>query len=184
MQADERKGQCDVCGKRPRVIRQINSGHWMCRKCLEAIHGGPRATTRQLDYLRDLRLDVSRVGTMDEASELIETHKAISHQCGSIFCDLYGASVRDFGIGREDCRQFVAHLIMDEPDFARRVLATEYDDSRERYSDGVFPTEPAWRQLAERIVKHFGPRVAAQPGQWRDEIPDGISVQYREYHWS
>jgi len=186
LETDERKGQCDACGKKPRIVAQLDSGQWICRKCFEGMHGGPRMTIRQRNYLHALCLDVSCVATMDQASELIGQHEALSAICATVFDQMYHVSPRQFAIGREECRRFVAAIITREPDFFWRVLEAQHNEDRDCQPPGVYPTEPVLRKLAQRIEGQFGARVPWRPGQWPDNTPEGFSmtIESREIEWS
>jgi len=75
---EKRKGECESCGKRPRVIRPIESGYWVCRVCRGEIRPKKSrdslATDRQIEYGRILGIEIARETPRDVASRLIDEH--------------------------------------------------------------------------------------------------------------
>jgi len=75
---EKRKGECEACGKSPRVIRQIESGNWVCRACRDEIRPKKSrdglATDKQIEYGRILGIEISQDTLREKASELIDQH--------------------------------------------------------------------------------------------------------------
>jgi len=78
MDDEKRKGECEACGKSPRVIRRIDSGQWVCRACRGEI--SPKksreglATHKQIEFGRILGIEISQDTPREKASELIDQH--------------------------------------------------------------------------------------------------------------
>lgn len=74
MSKGKSKGKCEGCGQSPRILRQIESGQWVCQTCLREIHGpkgSPRlASLEQIKSLRQQGFNVSDDLPREEAKRL------------------------------------------------------------------------------------------------------------------
>ncbi len=74
MSHGKKTGKCEGCGVTPRILRQIESGQWVCQTCLREIHGpkgSPKlALLTHIKYLREQGFDVSDDLTKEEAELL------------------------------------------------------------------------------------------------------------------
>lgn len=167
---DKRQGRCELCGKSPRSLRQLESGQWVCHTCLKAFRppkSSPNApaTEKQVSYARRLGIHLPPGCTKADASKHIGlvsrqfplTDELLTENINTIEClhddvmyyvmdaweQCTGARPKQAGIPWKDQQQFGAMLI------AR------------------------WRQLAESC---------ANVQRWRDEESSERFLDYAEEH--
>jgi len=116
------KGKCEVCGKEPRLLTELNSGQKICRTCLREIRPQrPKhlATFKQIDDLRELGIDVSDDATKEDVKRLKQEWK--KRQPDSFYTKLSGVTFEnEDGESRQNlirnCRQGDELLLIREPD--------------------------------------------------------------------
>jgi hypothetical protein len=74
MSRGKKEGQCEGCRQSPRILRQIESGQWVCQTCLREIHGpkgSPKlALLTHIQLLREQGFDVPDDLSKEEAKRL------------------------------------------------------------------------------------------------------------------
>lgn len=81
LRIDERRdARCEACSKSPRVLRQIESGQWLCQTCRRAI-APPRvfregmATARQMARARKLGLTITDAMSQEAAHDFLQKNE-------------------------------------------------------------------------------------------------------------
>ncbi len=93
MDNEQIKGECEVCGKNPRVLLPIESGQLLCQTCRREIRPSKKvrkgfATDRQLERGKELGLDIKLDTPRDIAKELIQQYEPATEKQIAYACDL------------------------------------------------------------------------------------------------
>lgn len=79
---DKQTGTCELCGKSPRVCRQLDSGQWVCHTCLRVfkpqksrVDPDAPATEKQIAYAHRLGIEVPPGATRRLATKMITLRK-------------------------------------------------------------------------------------------------------------
>jgi ribosomal protein L37AE/L43A len=148
---EKRKGECEGCGKRPRVLRRIDSGQWLCQKCLREIRP-PRpkhlATAKQLAYARALGFDVSDNATKEEVGELLGFHELVKYYVYDVWEELAGERPKNSGIPQTALTELVTGLVKDRS-LACRISRVQAERDEKAYERTDALRDAAYRKLEE-----------------------------------
>lgn len=152
---EKRKKKCELCGKSPRVCRQLESGQWVCHTCLKAFRTDKRkgdpdapATEKQIAFAFKLGVEILPGATKRRASKMITLrqsgfvitedllardadeicflHDNVLFYVMDLWEQLHGKRPKQVGIPWKDQQAFAAYIVTHHQEVAESCEKTQF----------------------------------------------------------